>query len=256
MIFLKVIFSFLTNSKNTRILIFIGFAVLFTLLVRQCEETRKAEWETTRISNNLKASQDTIRNYVDNNGNSAAEIRALTLTLDEANELLKFEKNKTPITIIEYKTKIVEKLTDVEVIKIDTILGSFTSAAIIKSSTAWKNSSRTIKTTVPYLVLGNQATFGEATIDLEQNIFLTASIVRDKKTKEVFVNLSTDYPGTTFNSAKGIMIDQSSAGFKDLQSQNRKTLGLGLHIGYGVTSEGIGPYVGIGLNYTPRFLQW
>jgi outer membrane protein W len=53
------------------------------------------------------------------------------------------------------------------------------------------------------------------------------------------------------------MIDQQSSGFKELQMQNRKSLGLGLQLGIGVTGTGnIGPYVGVGLNYTPKFLQW
>jgi hypothetical protein len=253
---LKNILSFLFNPKNGRLLTMIVLVVLALLLFRQCEQTRKAEWETTRISNNLKASQDTIRNYVDKNGNSAAEIRALTLTLDEAKEMVEFEKNRPPVTVIKYETKIVEKLVEIPVASIDTVIGNFNSAAVIASEASWGKSSRKIKTTVPYSFTDGKATFGDATIDLEQNIFLTASILRDKKTKEVFVNLSTDYPGTKFNSAQGIMIDQTSSGFRDLQRQSRKSLGLGLQLGMGFTGNGISPYVGIGLNYTPKFLQW
>jgi hypothetical protein len=257
MIVLKNILSAISNFKITRILPIIGFVVLLLLFLRQCEQTRKAEWETTRISNNWKASQDTIRNYVDKNGNASAEIRALTLTLDEAKETLDFEKGRPPVTVIKYETKIVERLVEIPVTSIDTVIGNFNSAAVIASEASWGKSSRKVKTTVPYSFSDGKATFGDATIDLEQNIFLTASILRDKKTKEVFVNLSTDYPGTKFNSAQGIMIDQQSSGFKDLQMQNRKSLGLGLQLGIGVTGTGnIGPYVGVGLNYTPKFLQW
>jgi hypothetical protein len=253
---LKNILSALFNPKNGKLLTIIALVVLALLLFRQCEQTKKAEWETTRINNNWKASQDTIRNYVDKNGNSAAEIRALTLTLDEAKKEIQFEKGRPPVTVIKYETKIVEKIVDVQVTSIDTVIGNFNSAAVIASEASWGKSSRKVKTTVPYSIAGNQATFGDATIDLEQNIFLTASILRDKKTKEVFVNLSTDYPGTRFNSAQGIMIDQTSSGFRDLQLQNRKSLGLGLQLGVGLTGAGVSPYVGVGLNYTPKFLQW
>ena len=109
---------------------------------------------------------------------------------------------------------------------------------------------------MPYEIDGVSIDFGNATIDLNQNIFLSASLLRDTKTKELFVNLTTDYPGTTFNSAQGILIDQKSNAFKGLQYENRKTLGLGLQLGVGLSGEGIGPYIGIGLNYTPKFLQW
>jgi hypothetical protein len=253
---LKNILSFLTSPKILRALPTIGLIILALLFLRQCEQTRKAEWETTRISNNWRASQDTIRNYVDKNSNSAAELRALTLTLEEAKKEIQYEKNRPPVTIIRYETQIVEKLVEIPVASVDTIIGNFNSAAVIASEASWGKSSRKIKTTVPYSFMEGKATFGEATIDLEQNIFLTASITRDRKTKEVFVNLSTDYPNTIFNSAQGIMIDQSSSGFRDLQLQNRKSLGIGLHLGVGLTGNGFGPYVGIGLNYTPKFLQW
>jgi hypothetical protein len=52
------------------------------------------------------------------------------------------------------------------------------------------------------------------------------------------------------------LIDQKGKAFKSLQYENRKTLGIGLQLGVGLSGNGIGPYVGIGLNYTPKFLQW
>lgn len=253
---LKNVLSFLGNPKILKILPTVGVVVLVFLFLRQCEQTRKAEWEATRISNNWKASQDTIRNYKDKNGNSAAEIRALTLTLDEVKKELDFEKGKPPVTVIKYETQIVERIVHIPVTTVDTIIGNFSSAAIIESDSNWGKSSRKIKATVPYSFTDGNTVFGEATIDLEQNIFLTASILRDKKTKEVFVNLSTDYPNTRFNSAQGIMIDQSSSGFRDFQLQNRKSFGFGLQLGVGLTGVGLTPYVGVGLNYTPKLLQW
>lgn len=257
MIVLKNMLSALSNSKITRILPAVGAIVLILLFLRQCEQTKRAKWETTRIKNNWAASLDTIRNYVDKDGKASAEIRALTLTLREAKREIKFKRSKPPVTVIKYKTQIIERLVKIPVASIDTVIGDFTSAAIIVSESSWDKSSRKVKTTVPYSFTKGMTTFGEATIDLEQNIFLTAAIVRDKKTKEVFVNLSTDYPGTRFNSAQGIVIDQKDSGFRDLQMQNRKSLGLGLQLGVGVIGNGtIRPYVGIGLNYTPKFLQW
>lgn len=250
------ILSFIMDPKNTRMFLFAGIVLLAGLLFRQCEATKRAEWEATRMSNNWKATQDTIRNYIDKNGNSAAEIRALTLTLDEVKGTLDFERNRPPVTVIRYETKIVEKIREVPVTVIDTVIGKFSSAAVISDNATWGKSSRKIKATLPYSFEEGKPLFGPASIDLEQNIFLTASMSRDKKTKEVFVNLATDYPNTRFNSAQGILIDQNSSGFIDFQLQNRKSLGLGLQIGVGLTGDGVSPYVGVGLNYTPKFLQW
>ena len=249
MIIIKNIIRMLTDPKNTRMFLLGGIVVLCFLLLRQCEATEEAKGEANKIQNNWKASLDTIDNYIDKNGNAAAEIRALNLSLAEIEGELLFEKGKPPITVIKTETVIKEVI-------VDTIIGNFNSALTFSDTASWGKSFRKVGVFVPYETGGNAINFGNATIDLNQNIFLSALLTRDNKTKELFVNLSTDYPGTTFNSAEGILIDQKSKEFKDLQYQNRKTLGLGLQLGVGLSGSSVAPYVGIGINYTPKFLQW
>jgi hypothetical protein len=256
MIILKNIIGILTDPKNTRMFLLGGIVVLCILLFRQCEETEIAKSEAVRIDNNWKASLDTIQNYIDENGNAAAQIRALNLSLEELENELKFEKGKPPITVIKTETVIKEVIVEVPVIVLDTITGNFNSALTFADKKEWGKSFRNIGGLVPYELNDSVITFGDATIELEQNIFLSATLTRDNKTKELFVNLLTDYPGTTFNSAEGILIDQKSKAFKSLQYENRKTLGLGLQLGVGLSGQQITPYVGVGLNYTPKFLQW
>jgi hypothetical protein len=100
--------------------------------------------------------------------------------------------------------------------------------------------------------------FGKANIELKQNIWLSASISQDKKTKEVFVNVKSDYPNATFNNLKGILIDQNSKEYKALKNSYKKSFGLGVNLGmaYLPTTNSFGPYVGVGISYTPKFLQW
>lgn len=256
MIILKNIIGILTDPKNTRMFLLGGIVVLCILLLRQCEETDKAKGEAIKISNNWKASLDTIENYIDKNGNAVAEIRALNLSLSEIESELEYEKNKPPLTVIKTETVIKEVIVEVPVIQVDTVIGDFNSALEFSDQKSWNKSSRDIDVFVPYQTLDSTLNFGNAIISLNQNIFLTASLTRDNKTKELFVNLLTDYPGTTFNSAEGILIDQKDKAFKSLQYENRKTLGLGLQLGVGFSGDGFTPYVGLGLNYTPKFLQW
>ena len=256
MIILKNIIGILTDPKNTRMFLLGGIVVICILLFRQCQATGEAKGEANRIDNNWKASLDTIENYIDKNGNAAAEIRALNLSLEEIEDQLEFEKGKPPLTVIKTETVIKEVIVEIPVTVVDTVIGNFNSALTFSDTATWGKSFRKVGVFVPYELDGTYIDFGSATIDLNQNIFLSAALTRDSKTKELFVNLSTDYPGTTFNSAEGILIDQRSKAFKDLQYQNRKTLGLGLQLGVGLSSNGVSPYIGIGLNYTPKFLQW
>tara|TARA_B100001175_G_C19469952_1_gene621199 strand:- start:826 stop:1611 length:786 start_codon:yes stop_codon:yes gene_type:complete len=259
-VIVKNILGILTDPKNTRMFLLGGIVVLFFLLMRQCNETENAKGEVTRIQNNLIAANDTIKNYVNEKGESVGEIRGLTLTLDELKDSLEVERMKPPITIVKYKTIIKEKIVEVPVTSTDTLIKQgnkeFNSVLSFNSDSSWERSSRSLGVSVPY-VITDSLTFGNASIDLSQNIWLNATLSQDQKTKEVFIQLTSDYPGTTFNSAQGIMIDTKSSAFKSLQMQNRKSFGLGLNLGMGVNGSGdVGPYIGIGVSWNPKLLQW
>jgi hypothetical protein len=169
--------------------------------------------------------------------------------LDEVKDELEFEKGKPPVSVIKWKTIIVEKEVDVPVKMND-------STIVVQSDKEWGKSSRSLKVEVPYAVKDSKLTVGNADIELKQNIWLTASLFKDTKTKEVFVQLKTDYPNVQFNEAKGILVKDEDGGSLFNPSSKVKTMGLGLHIGLGLTTGGVSPYVGVGINYTPRFLQW
>ena len=101
------------------------------------------------------------------------------------------------------------------------------------------------------------AEYGEPSSEIPELMFLTnvtGNIFLKNKSN---IQLTSDYPGTTFNSAQGIMIDTKSSAFKSLQMQNRKSFGLGLNLGMGVNGSGdVGPYIGIGVSWNPKLLQW
>jgi hypothetical protein len=257
---IKNILGIITDPKNTRMFLLGGMVVLFFLLLRQCNETENAKGEVVRFQNNLVAANDTIKNYVNINGESVGEIKGLSLSLEELKDSLEYEKGRPPVTIIKYKTIIKEKIVEVPVITKDTITvqgnASFNSILSFSSDSNWAKSSRSINVKLPYSTI-DSLTFGTATIGLKQNIWLDATLSQDVKTKEIFIKLTSDYPGTIFNNTEGIMIDRKSKAFKSLQMQNRKQFGLGLSMGMGVTGNGtFAPYIGIGLSWNPKLLQW
>jgi hypothetical protein len=257
---IKNIIGILTDPKNTRMFLLGGIGVLLFLLLRQCNQTEIAKGEVTRFQNNLVAANDTILNYVNNKGESVGEIKGLSLSLEELRDSLEYEKGRPPITIVKYKTIIKEKIVEVPVIIKDTIIKQgknvFNSILSFNSDINWTKSSRSINVDLPYSI-ADSLIFGSATIGLKQNIWLDATLSQDMKTKEIFIKLTSDYPGTTFNSTKGIMIDRKSKEFRNLQMQNRKPFGFGLNLGMGLTGTGnIAPYIGIGVSWNPKLLQW
>tara|TARA_B100000768_G_scaffold157661_1_gene155846 strand:+ start:243 stop:1028 length:786 start_codon:yes stop_codon:yes gene_type:complete len=259
-VIIKNILGILTDPKNTRMFLLGGIGVLLFLLLRQCNETEEAKGEVTRFQNNLVAANDTILNYVNEKGEAVGEIKGLSLSLEELRDSLEYEKGRPPITIVKYKTIIEEKIIEVAVVTKDTIIkqgsNNFNSILSFNSDSNWTKSSRTINVDLPYS-LTDSLTFGSATIGLKQNIWLDATLSQDVKSKEIFIKLTSDYPGTTFNSTKGIMIDRKSKEFKSLQMQNRKPFGFGLNMGIGLTGTGdITPYLGIGVSWNPKLLQW
>ena len=257
---IKNILGILTDPKNTRMFLLGGIVVLLFLLVRQCNETEHAKGEVTRFQNNLEAANDTILNYVNENGESVGEIRGLNLSLEELRDSLKYEKSRPPITIVKYKTIVEERIVEVPVKIKDTVIKQngvdFKSVLSFNSKSDWEKSSRLIDVSLPY-TFTDSLMFGSATIGLKQNIWLDATLSQDLNTKEVFIKLTSDYPGTTFNNTQGIMIDQNSPEFKSIQMKNRKPFGLGVNMGMGITGDGnFGPYIGIGISWNPKLLQW
>lgn len=243
-------------NKNTKVLFLGSIVILIFLLLRQCEATKSAEGEVTRIINNQLALDDTIKNYKDKWGNSIGEIKGLKLKIEELNDSIQIEKNKPPITIIETETQIVEKIVKVPVKTIDTVIGTYTSAFTFNDNKKWNKSFRNLNATVPYSISNDSISYGDAIINLKQNIWLSAQLTQDVKTEEIFVRLKTDYPDVKFNNATGILIDSNSKGLNRIRRKSRKTLGIGLQLGVGLGGTGVTPYVGVGLGYTPKFLQW
>jgi len=257
---IKNILGILTDPKNTRMFLLGGIIVLFFLLIKQCNETEQAKGEVTRFQNNLSAANDTILNYVNENGESIGEIKGLNLSLEQLRDSLDYEKGRPPITIVKYKTIVKEKIVEVPVKTKDTVVKQdgveFKSVLSFNSKGNWEKSSRLIDISLPY-TFTDSLMFGSATIELKQNIWLDATLSQDLVSKEVFIKLTSDYPGTTFNNTQGIMVNQNSPEFKNIQMQNRKPFGFGLNMGMGITGDGgLGPYIGIGVSWNPKLLQW
>lgn len=64
---------------------------------------------------------------------------------------------------------------------------------------------------------------------------------------EVFV--TSDHPNFVISELNSVIIDPNEHVVKEFVKPDKKRFGLGFSVGYGATSKGLTPYVGVGLNY-------
>ena len=277
------ILKFLTDPKNTRMLMLGAIVVFLLLFLQQCGATRAAKaetelqkQETVRVSNNYEAAMDTIEQGKVDENTWRAEKAGYQLTLKEAEEKyadvlddLQDEKNKPPKVVIKTVFKNKEDIDNVTINSTD--LDSNGNGMLTFADTAQFDSTnyRYLGGRIPYKFVFDviDSTYKMipdfGTFELEQGMNLNVGLFQDDKTKKISIVATTDYPGITFTKLEGadIMADKSKENRKLLR-QMRKPWGLGINIGYGFVVDyasgtmATGPFVGIGLSYTPKFLQW
>jgi hypothetical protein len=150
--------EYLAKYGVIAIFVIIGLVLITMFIMRnnilslksKLEEEKK---EKDRIENNYFASQDTIKVYKDKNGNLVSQKAAYELKIEELDKdykkLFKLyvkEKNKEPIVIVEYRTKIDEKITNISTIVSDT------SIYFIDSVRYSNGSYRSIEGNIPYKI--------------------------------------------------------------------------------------------------------
>ena len=242
--------DFLKNNWLTLVVI-TGAIVLAILFARSCNRNEYLKSELARYENNLKAANDSLKNYKDGIY-QCAEMRALQLRVDELEDSLKLERGKEPITIIKYITSIADTVYISGDIIHDTVnIGNLCdrgSISLHKENT-FGRSSRLLDVSVPYTIDSScNMEVGESTIALNQNIWIDASTYKDKK-GETYLRLKTDYPNVTFNSGTAIVVTDGAV------TEKKKHFGVcfGATIGYGVAITNNGalsaspaPYIGLG----------
>jgi len=103
-----------------------------------------------------------------------------------------------------------------------------------------------------------------ATMNFHQGMLIHTGLYKDQKTGKIMIDVKTNYPGLTFTNIVGadIMNDKES---KKLTRDFRKEFGVGIGIGYGFALVKDadnnmvlknGPTFSVGLNWTPKFLQF
>ena len=276
MLALKNIISWVLDPKNRSLIVSVAFIVLLFFLLSTCNraaglkrEISKNKEESQRIVNNYEASRDTLKMYQEDNGNLVGKIQGYELTITELKtdyESLFGEhedlKKKPPITITKVVTVIRDSLIEVAVNSTGDSTGGeleFSDSTFFSEGN-WRNLSGKI----PYSLnnnLSNPLVPGEGSFEIGQSISLSTTLTKDKETGKIMIKVETPYPGVTFSNIQGASILDDDKN-KKMWRQARKTWSVGANVGYGVlldikdSNVSLGPYYGVGITYSPKWLQW
>ena len=289
--FILPVINWLRDPKNRGVIKLAAIAILILIILMQCsqnrglrDEVRAQKEEATRIQNNYEAIHSQIIQGKINDSTWRAEKLALKLTVDELKGeykelLVGFEKfrKQNPKVIERFTVTNNETIREVPVYaKMDSLgNGEFDfkdsakyadgNSRVLKGVITYKNrffkKSDSTEVNLNTLGLYSKVTKGTGSFELDQKIKLKVGLFEDPKTKKVTIAATTSYPGIKFEQIEGadIMSDETS---RNATKNFRKTWGIGIQLGYGAgvdlkTSKiFMGPQIGIGLHYTPKFLQW
>ena len=237
-------------------------------LISQCKSKNELEKEVDILTNNTYALTDSIRQYQDKLGNIIAEKHALQLTQEEMKKTIGElkQKNTEYVSYINANISLKDTIyveTVIKEIVVDTVKKVESGSIHLEKTDNFKKSQRFISVDIPYTSsYPSNLTIKEATIMMNQDLFVEGTIVRNNKTKETMFYLKSDYPGIIFNSGNAIVATNGKQYDRDMRKRNGIGLAIGPSLGvyYDNPSHSFKPAFGIsltiGFTYTPKILQW
>ncbi len=212
------------NIFSWLVLIFIIIIIIFC--VKACNNNIRKE-----NSKLVESLNDSISYYRDVEGILHSKISVieddyfLKLKLKdkeivELQDLVKKYKNVKSATIIKTETKIVEKIVN------KTVLDTISNTPIYESSFNLKD-------------------------------YIWGDIVAKKDTTDIKINIKNDFNIVTYKEKGKLVLDVSDknpysvtkAQKSYINLPKQKKFGLGINTGYGISKNGLSPYIGLGINY-------
>lgn len=234
----------------------ISLLVIFSISLnfKQCTDIKIQSQNIKGLSDTLKVTKNKLGEAVKSNGLLLMDINELeennSSLMLEINKLSKKDKknlieiNKLSITIDFLKDSLDKK----EIIKPDTSIVVDSNTVIYPFSKS--SIYRELKWEVTVFSKEKQVT---STITSDK-IFADITIGKKEEKNKITLFASSSNPYINITKLEGAVIDLSAYN----KFQKKKPFGLGLHIGYGLsTNKGIvfiSPYIGVGLSY--NFLRW
>lgn len=281
-VILKNILKFITDPKNTRMLLFAGIVIMIFLLLHQCNKTQglkdeieREKKEAARVENNYKASLDTIKQYKVDKNTWRAEKSGYKLKYEELegeySDLLgdfELEKNKPPKVVVKTEFVIKDSIRNIPVIVgVDDDGNEYLKFSDSAYYDTLNRNFRIITGKIPYELVFFESDSSyhlipdKAAVNLDLGMNLNLGLFEDSETNKIGIKVDTDYPSVLFTDINGAYIIDNPDNKKILRKL-RKPFGFSLNLGYGIVydmssgSFGTGPYFGVGISYSPKILQW
>lgn len=259
-------------NKNT--LIFIGACLFILMFLRQCNQIEELKYEvetTQKISdrnlNNYKASLDTIRVEKNENNNLVSKIRSFEfdikdLTKDNEKLVNDYKKALNVNSEIEKVNSIIKSELEIK----DSIINAniaitqsndSTSTITIVDNKNWdKYNWREFNGSLDLLNKNNSFEVVSSRFNFNQGISLTAGIVDTKEGS--ILRITSPYPNIEFTQIENINLVNERLNRPSVKKAGW-SIGIGINYGFNLT-EGqtinIGPTIGVGLVYSPKWLRF
>tara|TARA_B100000963_G_scaffold349283_1_gene358117 strand:- start:3833 stop:4642 length:810 start_codon:yes stop_codon:yes gene_type:complete len=260
--------------SNKTLVTFIAGALFVMLFLRQCnqisnlkQDVKFAQEDADRSLNNYKAAQDSVKVLRNENGDQLAEIRSFEFDLSQ------LEESQKNLTRRYQKALALNK--DLKEVN------SLISAELeIKDSLDVSTTTETIDTTTTRITFNSEKDFGNGNsrilsgfstvkydfgkfevlntqFELKQTLSLMAAIEAGEDGADR-LKLSTSYPGLVIRDIENINLVNTRLNRK-AEKKSRWLIGFG--VGYGVNLNNnqvisTGPSLGVGLYWSPKFLQF
>ena len=259
---------------------FIAIVIISAFMFNQCKSGADKEREISRLEMNNKAANDTIKTYVSKSGKLTTEISAYMLDAkkdkDRIKDLTGENTHLKGLIATGNGTGSVTGGGNVHVTNVQT--SDTTGNLILKDSTIYNATNYSkVYSKVPYtlsLIKKKFVTPKDTTwkikpvISVSEEASYTTKTVMDiyfsfqeEKKGELTVRVSTPHKGVTFNSLQGGVLRGQDLP-ASMRNDSKKSWGFGYSAGIGLLYDPIagrmmpGVFVGIGINYTPKKIQF
>jgi hypothetical protein len=260
--------------SNKTLVTFIAGALFVMLFLRQCnqisnlkQDVKFAQDDAGRSLNNFKAAQDSVTILRNNNGDQLAEIRSYEF------DLSKLQESQKDLTKRYQKALSLNK----DLNRVNSLISA---ELEIKDSLDVTTTTETIDTTTTKITFNSSEDFGngnsrllsgfstiryefekfkvlDTKFELTQTLSLMAAIEQGEDGADR-LKLSTQYPGLVIKDIENINLVNTRLN-RQVEKKSRWLIGFGVGYGINLNNDQVistGPSIGVGLYFSPKFLQF